>query len=295
MTTSELQRERPSFLRTLSRSAFVPALLLAGFFSGPAAAEKALVGVAANFSEVAERLARDFEQASGHTITFVAASTGKLYAQIANGSPLDAFLSADQESPARLVKDGVAVKGSRFTYATGRLTLWSRDPGRIGRDGAALLRQGKFRRLAIANPALAPYGVAAKQTLEKLGLWKRFADRIVMGETIGQAHVHVASGNAELGFVALSSVLSPRNATKGSRWDVPVDLYAPIRQDAVLLVRGAGNPAARGFLDFLRSRKAKTVIEAFGYGVAHTGSSASGSATSVPRDSRRFHSAKIAG
>lgn len=200
-------------------------------------------------------------------MTVVAGSSGKLYAQIANGAPFDVFLSADQERPGRLEKEGLAVAGSRFTYATGRLTLWSAEPGRVGRDGAATLRRGEFRRLAIANPALAPYGAAAKQALEKLGLWDRFKDRIVMGETIGQAHAMVASGNAELGFVALSSVLSPRTETKGSRWDVPGDLHAPIRQDAVLLSRAAGNPAARGFLAFLRSEKARGLIESFGYSI----------------------------
>lgn len=246
---------------------FVLSLLLVVSFAGPAAAGEAVVAVAANFSEVAERLAKDFERESGHRLTFVAGSTGKLYAQIANGAPFDAFLAADQESPGRLEKEGLAFAGSRFTYATGRLTLWSGEPGRIGRDGAATLRQGKFRRLAIANPALAPYGAAAQRTLESLGLWQRFKDRIVMGETIGQAHALVATGNAELGFVALSSVLSPRNETRGSRWDVPSDLHAPIHQDAVLLARGAKNPAARAFLGFLRSPKAKAVIATYGYRV----------------------------
>lgn len=253
--------------KTPPRCWLVLALLLGLSFSGPAAAGEAVVAVAANFAEVAERLAKDFERESGHKLIFVAGSTGKLYAQIANGAPFDAFLSADQATPERLEKEGLAVAGSRFTYATGRLTLWSSEPGRIGSDGAATLRQGEFRLLAIANPALAPYGAAAQQTLESLGLWKRFQDRIVMGQTIGQAHALVASGNAELGFVALSSVLSPRNQTKGSRWDVPSKLYTPIRQDAVLLAKGAGNPAARGFLAFLRSKKAKAVIESYGYGV----------------------------
>lgn len=252
---------------TTQRSRFVLSLLLVLSLAGPAAAEEAVVAVAANFSEVAERLAKDFERESGHTLTFVAGSTGKLYAQIANGAPFDAFLSADQESPERLEKEGLAVAGSRFTYAIGRLTLWSSEPGRVGSDGAATLREGTFRRLAIANPALAPYGAAAQQTLERLGLWERFKDRIVMGQTIGQAHTLVVSGNAELGFVALSSVLSPRNETRGSRWDVPTDLHDPIRQDAVLLARAAGNPAARGFLGFLRSAPAKAVMKTYGYGV----------------------------
>lgn len=246
-------------------SRLVPALLLVLSFTGPAAADEAVVAVAANFTEVAEQLEKEFERQSGHTLTFVAGSTGKLYAQIANGAPFDVFLSADQERPERLEKERLAVAGSRFTYATGRLTLWSAEPGRVGGDGAATLRRGEFRRLAIANPDLAPYGAAAKETLEKLGLWQRLADKIVMGETIGQAHTLVASGNAELGFVALSSVLSPRNPTKGSRWDLPPNLHSPIRQDAVLLAKGAGNPAARRFLDFLRSEKAKAVIRRYGY------------------------------
>lgn len=242
-------------------------LLLPVVLAGPAAGEEAVVAVAANFAEVAERLEKDFEGASGHRLTFVVGSTGKLYAQIANGAPFDVFLSADQETPARLEKEGQAVAGSRFTYAVGRLTLWSPEPGRVGSDGAATLKEGKFRRLAIANPELAPYGAAAKQALEKLGLWERFKDRIVMGETIGQAHAMVASGNAELGFVALSYVLSPRTETKGSRWDVPARLHAPLQQDAVLLARAAGNPAARAFLDFLRSAKARAVMETYGYAV----------------------------
>jgi molybdate transport system substrate-binding protein len=249
-----------------SRRLALPLLLGLGL-AGPAAAAEVVVAVAANFTEVVERLEADFERDSGHTVTVVAGSTGKLYAQIANGAPFDVFLAADQERPERLEKEGLAVAGSRFTYATGRLTLWSREPGRVGSDGAATLRQGKFRLLAIANPELAPYGAAAKQTLASLGLWERFKDKIVMGETIGQAHTVVASGSAELGFVALSSVLSPRNETKGSRWDVPADLHAPIRQDAVLLARAAGNPAARGFLAFLRSAKVEAVIESYGYQV----------------------------
>jgi molybdate transport system substrate-binding protein len=254
-------------MRALLSLPFALSPLLGVLLAGPAAGAEAVVAVAANFAEVAQRLAADFERQSGHRLTFVAGSTGKLYAQIANGAPFDVFLAADRERPERLEKDGLAPAGWRFTYAVGRLTLWSREPGRVGGDGAATLREGGFRLLAIANPALAPYGAAAKQTLETLGLWERLADRIVMGETIGQAHVLVASGNAELGLVALSGVLSPRNATPGSRWDVPPDLHAPIRQDAVLLARAAGNPAARDFLGFLRSEPAQAVIQSYGYGV----------------------------
>ncbi len=254
-------------LRHLPRSRCIPALLLGLGLTGPAAAGEAVVAVAANFAEVAERLEKDFEGASGHTLTLVAGSTGKLYAQITNSAPFDVFLSADEETPARLEKEGQAVAGSRFTYATGRLTLWSPEPGRVGRDGAATLRQGKFRSLAIANPELAPYGAAARQALVKLGLWERFKDRLVMGETIGQAHAMVATGNADLGFVALSYVLSPRSTAKGSRWDVPAGLHDPLHQDAALLTRAAANPAARAFLDFLRGAKAKALIASYGYTV----------------------------
>jgi molybdate transport system substrate-binding protein len=242
-------------------------LLLSFSLGLPASAEEAIVAVAANFSEVVERLGKDFEGASGHELVFVFGSTGKLYAQIGNGAPFDVFLAADQERPELLEKEGLAVAGSRFTYAAGRLTLWSAEPRRIGEDGAAVLRAGEFRLLAIANSDLAPYGAAAKQTLESLELWQGLEGKIVTGETIGQAHAMVASGNAELGFVALSYVLSPRNQTPGSRWDVPRELHSPIRQDAVLLSRAAGNPAARGFLDYLRTAEVKAVIETYGYGV----------------------------
>lgn len=241
------------------------ALLAAVLAAPPAAAAEAVVAVAANFAEVAERLEERFEAETGHTITLVVGSTGKLYAQIAHGAPFDVFLSADQERPERLEGDGLAVAGSRFTYASGRLTLWSRDRGRVGADGAATLRQGGFRRLAIANPALAPYGVAARQTLEALGLWAALEEKVVMGETVGQAHAFVASGNAELGFVALSHVVGPGKGREGSRWDVPARLHEPLRQDAVLLARAAGNPAARGFLAFLRRPPVRALVESYGY------------------------------
>ncbi|HEX9731743.1 MAG TPA: molybdate ABC transporter substrate-binding protein [Thermoanaerobaculia bacterium] len=243
------------------------ALSLSLVLTGPAAGEKATVAVAANFAEVVERLEADFMRETGHELTFVAGSTGKLYAQIANGAPFDVLLSADHARPEVLERDGLAVAGSRFTYSFGRLTLWSAEPGRVGEDGAATLREGAFRRIAIANPDLAPYGLAARQTLESLELWDSVKGEIVMGQSIGQAHALVASGSVELGFVALSYVLSPRNEIPGSRWDVPPSLHAPIRQDAVLLSRAADNQAARAFLAFLRSAEAKAVIETYGYAV----------------------------
>lgn len=226
-----------------------------------------MVAVAANFAEVMERLEADFERESPHGLNVTVGSTGKLYAQIVNGAPFDVLLSADQRRPEVLEERGLAVRGSRFTYATGKLTLWSRDPDQVGTDGAATLRAGEFRRLAMANPDLAPYGVAARETLEGLGLNDALSDRIVMGENVGQAHALVATGNAELGLVALAHVKSPRNDTRGSRWDVPEHLHEPIRQDAVLLMRAEDNSAARDLLAYLRRPEVQALIRDHGYGV----------------------------
>lgn len=231
-----------------------------------AQAAAATIAVATNFLRPAEALALLFEQQTGREVTLVSGSTGKLTAQIIAGAPFDALLAADQERPERLEKDGLARPGSRFTYALGRLALWSADPDRIAGDGAAELARGDFRRLALANPALAPYGAAARETLEGLGLADALADRIVLGENIGQAHAMVATGNAELGFVALSGVAGPGAEPKGSMWIVPEELHAPIRQDAVLLARAPQDGDAAAFLDFLKSPEARAVIAAWGYG-----------------------------
>jgi len=229
-----------------------------------AAGEVALVAVAANFAEVMERLEADFEAESPHAITITTGSTGQLYAQIANGAPFDALLAADQARPERLEAEGLAVRGSRFTYARGQLVLWSADPGRIGDAGPAVLRRGDFRRLAMANPELAPYGLAARQALDGLAALR---GKIVFGENVGQTHAMVATGNAELGFVARSYVDSPRNPAPGSRWTVPETLHEPIRQDAVLLLRGEDNSAARDLLAYLRRPAVRQVIAEHGYGV----------------------------
>lgn len=240
--------------------------LLPAAWPGKAAAAEALIAVAANFTEVAEALKQRYETVGGHKLALSSGSTGKLFAQIGNGAPFDILLAADAEHPALLEKSGRGVAGTRFTYAVGRLTLWSADPARIGADGAAALRAGGFRHIAIANPKLAPYGAAAQQALEALGLWSGMQGRIVQGENIGQVFSMVSTGNAELGFVALSSVMSPRNRQMGSQWDVPAALYQPIRQDAVLLAHGKDNQAARGFLDFLKTAETRRFIAAFGYG-----------------------------
>lgn len=242
----------------------LPALLLS---SVAATAESALVAVATNFAEAAELLVEEFEEISGHDIEISTGATGKLYAQIMNGAPFDALLAADQERPMRLEVSGDAVAGTRFVYATGTLCLWSTDPALIDADGAEVLRRGQFRSIAIANPDLAPYGAAAKETLQALGLWDALQSKIVSGENIGQAYALVATGNAELGFVALASVVSERNGIKGSRWEVPPAMHAPVRQDAVLLKHGSGNSAATAFLEYLRSDAARTQIAALGYGI----------------------------
>jgi molybdate transport system substrate-binding protein len=243
------------------------ACLLALFTDAQALAEQALVAVATNFAEVAQHLESDFEVGSGHEITLATGSTGKLYAQIINGAPYDLLLAADQERPRLLEQSGDAVAGTRAVYAIGRLTLWSVDADHDFPLGLETLEKGEFRSLAIANPRLAPYGAAAKETLQSLSLWEALESKIVMGENIGQAHAMVATGSAELGMVALSYVLSPRNRQPGTRWDIPADLHAPIRQDAVLLTHGAGNVAATAFLEFLQTAGVRTTVKSFGYDI----------------------------
>src|SRR5579864_2607023 len=231
----------------------------------PARAADVAVAVAANFTAPLDRLAAAFEKASGHHLVISSGSSGKLYLQITAGAPFEVMLSADAERPARLEKEGAAVAGTRFTYALGKLVLWSRDPGLV--DGAgAVLAGGRFRHLAIPNPELAPYGAAARQVLQGLDLWEKLAPRIVQGEDIGQTYQFVATGSAELGFVALSQVRAA-GKPQGSLWIVPPERYRPIEQQAVLLTRGKDDPAARAFLDYLRSAPARTLIQEFGYGL----------------------------
>lgn len=230
-------------------------------------AEEALVAVAANFAEVVEELKPTFEKATRHKLQVTTGSTGKLYAQIKAGGPFQILLSADVATPERLEREKDGVAGTQFTYAVGKLTLWSVDPKRIGSDGVAALKAADVRHIAIANPSLAPYGVAAAETLRSLKLWDALKAKIVMGQNIGQTHSMVATGNAQLGFIALSAVLSPRATDKGSRWDVPQELFAPIKQDAILLNKGRDNEAAIAFLKFLRTPEARSLIERFGYGI----------------------------
>ena len=228
-------------------------------------AGSALVAVATNFSDAAEHLQADVERTFPHSLTVTAGSTGKLYAQIRNGAPFDVLLAADQARPALLEEQGLAEKQTRFTYAIGRLTLWSPTPGLIPADGREILEAGNFRNLAVANSDLAPYGRATRQVLTALGLLEKLSTRIVTGENIGQTYALVATGNAQLGFVALSYVLSPRNNSPGSRWDVPQTLHAPIRQDVILLSRATSNTAAQDFLDYLKSNTSQKLIRGYGY------------------------------
>jgi molybdate transport system substrate-binding protein len=225
-----------------------------------ARSEPLLVAVAANFLDTLRDVEAAFEAATGHQVTTVAGSTGKLYAQIVNGAPYDVFLAADPERPARLEAEGLCVSGSRVTYALGAIALWSPEADLVDEQGA-ILRDGDFRHLAIANPQLAPYGQAARQVLEKLGLWETLQGRIVRGENIAQTFQFVVSGNARLGFVALSQLDAARG---GSRWLIPGDFYTPIRQDAVILKDSA---VARAFLAFLAGDAASELIRNRGYAV----------------------------
>jgi molybdate transport system substrate-binding protein len=221
------------------------------------------VAVATNFSDVMERLAERFEEASGHAVIVSAASSSSLYAQIRNGAPFDVFFSADRVRPELLEQEGPGVAGTRFTYAVGRLALWSMDPALVD-DAGDVLASGDFRYLAIANPELAPYGAAARQVLERRGLWDGIQDRLVRGQDVGQTYAYVSSRNAELGFVALSQIQRPDAAIEGSSWIVPESEHDPIEQQAVLLV---DTPAAREFLAYVRSAEATSLIQSFGYGI----------------------------
>lgn len=225
---------------------------------------EARIAVAANFAGPMQRLVPLFEGATGHRLVVAVGSTGALHAQIRHGAPFDVFLAGDSTAPAMLRAAGDGVEGYLFTYATGRLVLWSRDSSLVDGEGA-VLRSRAWRRLAIANPALAPYGKAAVETLERLKLIEQVRPRLVQGENIAQTFQFVASGNAQLGFVALSQVMQEGRMTAGSMWLVPREWHAPIAQDALLLQRGRANPAAVAFLEFLRGDRAREVMQSFGY------------------------------
>lgn len=232
--------------------------------ASPARADEVRVAVASNFTAPAKALSAAFEKSTGHKLQLSAGATGKLYAQIKAGAPFDVFLSADDATPTKLEQEGAAVAGSRFSYAIGKLVLWSAQPGLVDAQGA-VLKTGSFKHLAIASPKLAPYGTAAEQALSKLGLLQALAARLVHGESIGQTYSFVASGNAELGFVALSQLVEQSRSGMGSSWVVPSDLYRALRQDAVLLRNGHDKPAAKALLAFLKTEQTKMLIRSFGY------------------------------
>ncbi len=224
------------------------------------------VAVAANFTAPMNVIAAEFEKDTGHRVKLAFGSSGRFYAQIKNGAPFQLFLSADDETPAKLAKEGFAEPASQFTYAIGRLVLWSAKPGLVDAAGE-VLRSGKFTKLAIANPKTAPYGRAAVETLTKLGFLATAEPKFVQGENIAQTFQFAQTGNADLGFIALSQVMKEGKLTEGSAWLVPAELHEPIRQDAILLSTGRGNAAAEALLRYLRTDKPRAVIRSFGYGL----------------------------
>ena len=239
-------------------------VLAVASLAGLARAAEVNVAVAANFTAPMQKIAAAFEQDTGHKAILSFGSTGKFYAQIKNGAPFQVLLSADDQTPARLEREGQGVLGTRFTYAVGKLVLWSRQPGLVD-DKGDVLRTGRFNRVALADPKLAPYGAAAVQVLGGLGLMSSLAPKFVQGENIAQTYQFVATGNAEIGFVALSQVFADGKLTQGSAWMIPAKLHAPIRQDAVLLGPGKDNAAAAALMAYLRSDKVRAVIRSFGY------------------------------
>ena len=230
----------------------------------PLRADEIQLAVASNFSAPAQQIAADFERATGHRVVISTGATGKFYAQIRNGAPFDVFLSADDETPTKLMAEGFAVSGTQFTYALGRLALWSQKPGFVDAQGE-VLKRGDFRHIALANPKTAPYGAAALEVMQKMGVMATLNPKWVQGENIAQTYQFVASGNAELGFVAVSQVMKDGKLSTGSVWVVPALWHAPIRQDAVLLKRGQGSAAARAWLDWLKTEKTRALIRRFGY------------------------------
>ncbi len=234
-------------------------------------ADEVSVAIAANFTEAARKIADAFEQSSGHHTRLSFGSTGQLYTQITNGAPFEIFLAADAARPEKAEQKGYAVSGSRFTYARGALVLWSPKPNLFD-DGETWLEHGEYGRIAIANPKTASYGLAAQQVLQKLGLWNRLIGELARGNSIAQTFQFVATGNADAGFVALSQVIVNKAVGNGnsegfggSVWNIPVNYYAPIEQQAVLLRKGENNPAASAFIAFMKSTAARAIISGYGY------------------------------
>lgn len=245
-----------SFIRRI-----IVAVAASAVCAGVAQAGDTKIAVAANFTQAAKEIGEAFEKETGHHAIFSFGSTGQLYAQISQGAPFEVFLAADQERPRKAVEEGLAIADSLFTYAGGRIVLYSADKELV--HGEETLSAGDFDKIAIANPATAPYGAAAIDAMKALRVYKALTSKIVQGGNIAQTYQFVATGNAELGFVALSQIAAH---DKGSRWIVPEKLYTPIAQDAVLLRNGEENEAAEAFVAFLKGAKARAIIEDYGYG-----------------------------
>ncbi len=234
------------------------------FATHSALADEVQVAVAANFTAPMQKIAAEFEKDTGHKAQLSFGATGKFGAQIRNGAPFQVLLAADDETPAKLEKEAMTQPGSRFTYAIGKLVLWSAKPGYVDEKGE-VLKKGEFHKLALANPKLAPYGLAAIESLTKLGVLGAVEGKFVQGENIAQTYQFISTGNAELGFVALSQVMKDGRISAGSAWIVPAILHTPIRQDGVILATGKGNAAAEALMKYLKGDKAKAIIKGYGY------------------------------
>ncbi|MDO7896163.1 molybdate ABC transporter substrate-binding protein [Pseudomonas citrulli] len=243
---------------------FLPLLLTTFLAVGTVQADEVQVAVAANFTAPIQAIAADFEKDTGHKLVAAYGATGQFYTQIKNGAPFEVFLAADDTTPAKLDSEGDTIKGSRFTYAIGTLALWSAKDGYVDAKGQ-VLKDNTFQHLSIANPKAAPYGLAATQVLDKLGLAAQVKGKLVEGQNITQAYQFVSTGNAELGFVALSQIYKDGKVTSGSAWIVPANLHDPIKQDAVILSKGRDNPAAAALVEYLKGPKAAAIIQAYGY------------------------------
>ncbi len=235
--------------------------------SRTASADEVNAAVAANFQKPMEEIVAEFQKETGHTVKLSFGSSGKFYSQIKEGAPFDVFLAADVKNSKLLEEEGLAVKDTRFVYALGKLVLWSAQPGFVD-DKGAVLTKGKFNKVSYADPKLAPYGLAAQETLQKLKLWDGIQSKMVTGDSIGQAYQFIASGNAELGFIALSQITKDGKVSEGSWWIVSPDLYNPIEQSAILLTKAKDSEAAKALLAYLKgNKKARAVIEKYGYGL----------------------------
>lgn len=252
---------RAAIFRSSGRFALLALILV----STQSHADMVRVAVAANFTDASRSLAKAFRESTDHVIKISYGSTGKLYAQIEHGAPYDVFMSADTERPARAIKEGLAVPDSQFVYARGKLVLWSANPD-LFEDGEGFIRSGKFKHLAIANPKTAPYGLAAQQVMQTMGVWDGLQDKLVRGDSIAQVFQFVATENSEIGLIAYSQIRGWKG-NPGRTWEIPEDLYQPIDQAAVLLSRAGDNTAAEAFIDFMKTDEAHKIIRSYGYGI----------------------------